>query len=126
MKIVDYLIIVSTWLLSSYTLVPADVEFKLQNELNGAYTLKFGVLVQPETKVADIEHVFSAIPNHTIKQVTKTEKGIVVQLTTTQIPDVFYYRNVVKAFGFNLDAAYLNFYSDDVKQLLTAEHLNYK
>lgn len=126
MKIVDYLIIVSTWLLSSYTLVPADVEFRLQNELNGTYTLKFGVLVQPETKVAHIEHVFSAIPNHTIRQVTKTEKGIVVQLTTTQMPDVFYYRNIVKVFGFNLDASYLNFYSDDVKQLLTAENLNYK
>lgn len=108
MKIVDYLIIVSTWLLSSYTFGPAEVEFKMQNEFNGVYTVQFGVLVDTDTKVGEVEAIMATLPYHSIQQVTKTEKGIVVKLTTTEIPDVYYYSDLIKPFGFELDVNYLD------------------
>jgi len=121
MKIVDYLIILSTWLLSSYTFSSSDVDFKKIKEDNGVFEVQFGVVGQSYTKPVEVETILSSMPFHEVLEVTKRGHDFFINVKTTEMPDFRFYRETFNQFGFEMDVRFFEFHNDQLKQVVDKE-----
>jgi hypothetical protein len=103
MKITDYLIIVATCLLSSFTFSSYDAEFKNLKEENGIYYVQFGVVGHNEANTFEVESILLQIPNHNIVAVVKRDQDFMIRIATTDKPNFTSYRTVFSKFGYELD-----------------------
>lgn len=103
MKITDYLIIVATCLLSSFTFSSSDAEFKNLKEESGIYYVQFGVVGYNESNKFEVESILLQIPNHTIVAVVKRDQDYMIRIATTDKPDFKSYRKVFSKYGYEID-----------------------
>lgn len=114
MKIADYLIIVSTWLLSSYTFSTSDVEFKSLKEENGSYYIQFGVVGHNESSSIEVESILLQLPHHQVTSVTKRNQGYIIKVTTSQEPDFHSFRALFKPYGYEMDNRFFKIYNQEL------------
>merc|ERR1711916_155197 len=114
MKIADYLIIVSTWLLSSYTFSSSDVEFKNLKEENGKYYIQFGVVGHDAANSMEVESILLQLPHHQVTEVTKRDHDFVVRVITTEIPDFYTFRSVFQPYGYEMDNRFFKIHNDEL------------
>lgn len=103
MKITDYLFIVATCLLSSFTFSSYDAEFKNLKEENGVYHVQFGVVGYQESNSFEVESILLQIPNHEVIEVVKRDQNFMIRITTTDKPSFKSYRTVFSKYGYELD-----------------------
>ena len=115
MKIVDYLIIVSSWVLSSYTFSSSDVEFKKLKQENGVYEIQFGIVGEKQTKSLEVESILASLPYHQTKEVVKVGQDFFITLRTTEEPDFRFYRTAFKSKGYEMDERFFVFHNEELK-----------
>lgn len=115
MKIVDYLIIVSSWVLSSYTFSSSDVEFKKLSQDNGVYEIEFGVVGEKQSNSLEVESILAALPYHKVKEVIKVGQDFFITIKTTETPDFRFYRSAFKSKGYEMDERFFVFHNNELK-----------
>lgn len=114
MKIVDYLIIVSTWLLSSFTFYSHEVEFKNIKEDQGVYYLHFGVVGTVESSKSEIESILGQLPNHEVIDVIQEGGRFKLFFNTTVLPEFATYRSVFNRYGYEMDNRYFHIHNENL------------
>lgn len=114
MKIVEYLIIVSTWLFSSYTFSSSDVEFRKVSKSGNEFQVEFGVIAHLNTKKIDLENILITLGCKEIVSVSKSGSDFEVVFKTAEKPNFVKYRAVFNALGYELNPKYLNLNDTEV------------
>lgn len=120
MKIVDYLIIVSSWLLSSYTFSSSDVEFKKLKQDNGVYEVEFGVVGEKQTKSLEVESILASFPYHNVQEIVKVGQDFYITLKTTETPDFRFYRSTFNAKGYEMNDRFFVFHNQELKSAVAS------
>ena len=116
MKIVDYLIIVSTWLLSSYTFSFSDVNFKRIKEHKGAYQIQFGVIGSIDAQPVQMESILNSMPFVQVKEVVKRKGEFSIKIEMKKLPSFREFRSVFTKYGFEMDARFFIFPTKELQQ----------
>lgn len=111
MKITDYLIIVATWLLSSFTFSSNDVEFKNIKEEQGLYFCSFGVVGHSASSSLEVESILLQLQNYTVTEVTKRDQDFLIRVTTTTEPNFHQLRKVFTPYGYEMDNRFFRIYN---------------
>lgn len=114
MKISDYLFIVVTWFLSSYTFSSSDVEFKNLKQENGTYYIQFGVVGHNNSTALEVESILLQLPHHNIVKVVNQNESFTIRLSTTEEPDFHMFRRVFKPYGYEMDNRFFKIYNQEL------------
>lgn len=118
MKIVDYLIILSTWLLSSYTFSYSDVNFKKLKEHNGVFEVQFGVIGLVNTKTIQMESILNSLPNVSVIEVIKRGGEFSMKIKSLKKTSFSLYRSKFRSFGFEMDCRFFTFPTKELQEQL--------
>lgn len=118
MKIVDYLIIVSTWLLSSYTFSSSDVEFRKLDKEGEHYKVEFGIVAKTNSSRSELESVLLTLDNHEVLSVNQIGSDFVIVSKINDLPDFERIRKAFNAKGFELDPTFLKFKSKELRKIV--------
>lgn len=118
MKIVDYLIIVSTWLLSSYTFSSSDVEFRKLDKEGEHYKVEFGVVAKTNSSKSELESVLLTLDNHEVLSVNQLGSDFVIVSKIKELPDFERIRKAFNNKGFELNPTFLKFKSKELRKIV--------